>query len=209
MACFSKAHFYNLKLITVDNGAYVNAKDKYGLTPLHHTAIRGNESAMRSLLICDGIEKEPRDIQGSTPLHLTATYGQAVTARLLLLEGQANPRCVDREKRSPLHEACLEGNVEITKVLLEVSEKLFDFNFVRGMLKDRDEEGASPLLLAVGSGSEEIVQLLMKYNVNTNANNKQLMFPVHSAARTGDIKTLKLLIEVMKYCVHYNYILNH
>ena len=29
------------------NGADINAQDKYGMTPIHHTAIRGNQKALQ------------------------------------------------------------------------------------------------------------------------------------------------------------------
>ena len=109
----------------VDNGADVNAQDKYGMTPMHHTAIRGNRKALQRLLISPGIIKEPRDAQDSTPLHLAATYNQPSIAKILLNEGQANPRAIDKDLRTPLHEACQEGNVLVAKILLETAQDKF------------------------------------------------------------------------------------
>ena len=40
----------------VDNGADINAQDKYGMTPMHHTAIRGNRKALQRLLITPGMD---------------------------------------------------------------------------------------------------------------------------------------------------------
>ncbi len=40
------------------------------------------------------------------------------------------------------------------------------------MLKDRDEEGSTPLLLGVGSGKQEVVSILIDYNANVNSTNK-------------------------------------
>ena len=57
----------------VENGADLNAPDKYGMAPLHHSAMRGNKKAMQRLLNSPGIVLEPRDAQNSTPLHLAAT----------------------------------------------------------------------------------------------------------------------------------------
>jgi ankyrin repeat protein len=90
----------------VNNGADINAQDKYGMSPLHHSAMRGNKKAMLRLLSSPGIIKEPRDAQDSTPLHLAATYNQPSIARILLNEGNANPRSLDSDLRTPLHEAC-------------------------------------------------------------------------------------------------------
>ena len=95
----------------IENGADINAQDKYGMTALHHTAIRGNRKALQRLLSTPGIIKEPRDAQESTPLHLAATYNQPNIAKILLNEGNANPRAFDNDLRTPLHEACQEGNI--------------------------------------------------------------------------------------------------
>ena len=38
--------------------ARVNDKDKYGLTPLHYAAMRGNDEATVELLSCNGIDIE-------------------------------------------------------------------------------------------------------------------------------------------------------
>ena len=39
-------------------GANVNAKDKYGFSPLHYSALRGNNSETVELLRCHNIEIE-------------------------------------------------------------------------------------------------------------------------------------------------------
>ena len=40
--------------------ANVNAKDKYGFSPLHYSALRGNHSETVELLSCDNIDIEVR-----------------------------------------------------------------------------------------------------------------------------------------------------
>ena len=42
----------------IDNGADINARDKYKLTALHHAAIRGHVTAIQRLMMTPGIEKE-------------------------------------------------------------------------------------------------------------------------------------------------------
>ena len=39
-------------------GASVNAKDRYGFSPLHYAALRGNHSETVELLNCEGIDIE-------------------------------------------------------------------------------------------------------------------------------------------------------
>ena len=176
-------------------GADINAKDKYGMTSLHHCAIRGNHRVLQKLLRTPGIIKEPTDISGSTPLHLACTYNQIRIAKILITEGDANLRALDSDLRTPLHEACQEGNKEIAHLLLKKADEMFGSEFIRKMTSDKDDDGATPLLLGVGKGGTDIVKLLLDYKADPNQYNKEFNFPVHSAARTGDLETLELLLE--------------
>ena len=45
-------------LYMASNGARVNEADRYGLSPLHHAAMRGNDDAAKELLICPDIDIE-------------------------------------------------------------------------------------------------------------------------------------------------------
>ena len=98
--------------------------------------------------------------------------------------------------RTPLHEACEEGNTTVAKILLENAQNNFGESACMKMVEDRDDDGATPLLLGVGKGGTDIVNLLLKFNANPHQKNKENLYPVHSAARTGDLDTLKLLCEV-------------
>ena len=46
---------YEIVQLLLENGADINAQDKYGMTPMHHTAIRGNRKALQRLLITPGM----------------------------------------------------------------------------------------------------------------------------------------------------------
>lgn len=39
------------------------------------------------------------------------------------------------------------------------------------MLRDKDDEGSTPLLLGVGSGRKEIVRILLDHKANVNTTN--------------------------------------
>lgn len=42
-------------MFLVERGGDVNIRDNYGMTPLHYAASKGNITAVKELLQCDGI----------------------------------------------------------------------------------------------------------------------------------------------------------
>ena len=68
------------------DGADVNAKDKYGLTPLHHAAWQGRNEIVE-LLIANGADVNAKDVDGVTPLDRAIQLDQTETADLLRKHG--------------------------------------------------------------------------------------------------------------------------
>jgi serine/threonine protein kinase len=103
--------------IALKKGANPNAKDKYGLTPLHWAASLGHVEIVK-LLLERGANPNTKDNKGRTPLHEAASLGHVEIVKLLLKRG-ANPNTKDNYGSTPLHEAAQKGRVEIVRVLLE------------------------------------------------------------------------------------------
>ena len=67
-------------------GADVNAKDKYGWTPLHSAAFNGHKEIVE-LLIDNGADLDAKNILGVTPLHYAANQGHTEIVELLIAKG--------------------------------------------------------------------------------------------------------------------------
>ena len=193
---------------------------RYGLTPLHQSIIQGNLTAAGELLLNldnlkDGLE--PIDVQKCTPLHYCAMYDKERLTHILLQKG-ANRYALNIDKRTALHEACGVGSLPIVKLLLNMNKDDDEANTLNVMashleeeehisedMEDKmtaddinwkDEEGDTPLMMAIESGSKEIVELLLKLKADPNDPNEAETYPMHVAAKEGAVDIMELLIDV-------------
>ncbi|XP_071138004.1 transient receptor potential cation channel subfamily A member 1 homolog isoform X4 [Mytilus edulis] len=178
----------------IKSNAKINIEDRYGQTPLHYAAMRGNEIVAKELLALPGINLEAQDKQGMRPIHMAATHNQESICSMLL-EAGCELRCQDNEKLTPLHCATTEGTVEIVKVLFEAAESRGSWVSVADMLADRDCDYNTPLHLAVENGNYEVVKLCLQKKANLNTPADNYMYPLHLASKAGDVKSVKLLVD--------------
>eukprot|EP00094_Tigriopus_californicus_P006606 TCALIF_06362-PA protein Name:"Similar to trpa-1 Transient receptor potential cation channel subfamily A member 1 homolog (Caenorhabditis elegans)" AED:0.12 eAED:0.12 QI:8/0.6/0.31/0.93/1/1/16/267/1355 len=214
----------------VMKGAHINEKDKYGLTPLHYAAMRGNDEATIELIKCTNqIDIEVpisdlghisdifrdmgqcKDEQRLTPLHLACTYGQANTAKILLEHG-ANILSIGEKYQSALHKAAAIGNLELVEMLTAVAKATLNETDIEQakknrMLKDEDNDNNTPLLLAVESGSVDITRHLLDFGANVNHFNKARVYPLHLACTIGSLEIVKLLLhrQATINCINSSY----
>ncbi len=64
------------------------------------------------------------------------------------------------------------------------------------MLREVDVDSNTPLLLAVESGSVDIVQHLVELGADVNQCNKNRVYPLHLACTNGSLEIVKLLLHV-------------
>lgn len=74
----------------LENGAEINAADKYGATALHRAVSKANITIIEQLLGQPKINVNAMDCEGNTPLHICAEETKVDIAKLLLKHG-ANP----------------------------------------------------------------------------------------------------------------------
>eukprot|EP00817_Percolomonadidae_sp_ATCC50343_P006068 CAMPEP_0117426514 /NCGR_PEP_ID=MMETSP0758-20121206/6602_1 /TAXON_ID=63605 /ORGANISM="Percolomonas cosmopolitus, Strain AE-1 (ATCC 50343)" /LENGTH=172 /DNA_ID=CAMNT_0005211707 /DNA_START=520 /DNA_END=1035 /DNA_ORIENTATION=+ len=135
----------------------VNRKDKFNNTALYAACCHGN-TALVNLLIEHGAEVNTKNDDGYTPLYRVCKRGNLDMVNLLI-EHKANVNEKGNEDRTALLIACEEGHFKIIQRLLEEEA---DVNAVSKDMK------WSPLFMAIGQGSLEIVKLLVNYKANTN-----------------------------------------
>jgi len=141
-------------------GADVNAKNKYGSTPLHR-AIEAAHKEIAELLITNGADVNAKGEADATPLHYAATKEVAE----LLIEKGADVNAKDKYGRTPLLVAALNGHKEIAELLIT---KGADVNA-------KAEDGGTPLDVAIEFRHPQIADLLRKHGAKTSEELKALV----------------------------------
>lgn len=95
-------------------GASIDSKDEHGNSVLLISCALGHFEMVK-ILIEHGANANFNGVRNNTPLH-AASKGEIAS---YLLSNSANIESVDDTLKTPLHIACLEGNLELVKVLIE------------------------------------------------------------------------------------------
>ena len=160
----------------VKSGALINATDRFGHSPLHFTAFKGNAQILQFLLR-NGGNPDVKGRHNSTPLH-SAAWGRNVAALEVLLEEGADVNAKTDEGETPGMTASLRGEKDILEILFALSADPHA----------EDDHGTNLIDLAAAGGHSAIVNLLRKMGVK----NKN---PLHVAAGLGDVKKVKALLS--------------
>ena len=141
---------YRVARILIELGADIHMTSAGLNAPLHVAAETGHTSTSR-LLIKHKADILAHNAHGLTPLHLASQRGHLATVKMLIEEG-ADPESSNQALRTPCHLAAENGHCEVLKELLLHCP---DGGAVL------DEQGLSPLHLAVQGGYSNIITMLL------------------------------------------------
>ena len=142
----------------------VNAKNRYGSTPLHllmgnYDLTSAEKSKLLTPLLQFGADIHMKDIYGDTPAHYATNRGDINSIAELI---QAGFKISTKGARGDtvLHRA-IRVNKRALKLLLDLEEG-------RSIINIRNKKGATPLHLAVKQCNRDKVELLLKYGANSD-----------------------------------------
>ncbi|KAK0105720.1 hypothetical protein ONS95_004242 [Cadophora gregata] len=164
-------------------GAFNNATDIHGSTPLHFAASFGNQ-IIAEILLKNGANIDAIDDQGGTPLHEAAYRGHSEIVKLLIEHG-ADIHLRDETGLTALHLSAQEGHCGILEVLLKHKAKP----------QATDLEGSTPLHRAAAMGFTSIVRVFLQVVVGVDVIHGLGRTAFHSAARWGRKDCMRLLLE--------------
>lgn len=148
---FAKAAKFN-DLATVKSlvskGVNPNATDAKGELMLNLAIRDKSENVITYLLANKSTDVDISNNFGETPLMIASIEGNLPLVKILVLQNKAQ---IDHIGWTPLHYACAKGQLEIAQFLL-----------ANGAIVDSLSPGnTTPLMMAVQSGNETLVKLLL------------------------------------------------
>ncbi|XP_043469266.1 ankyrin-1-like [Leptopilina heterotoma] len=185
-------------------GVNINATYQHGLTALHFTALRKNNSncsfddsskdydsnfdsisgEIAKFLLSKGANVNSETKNGVTVLHAASHYGLAkVVEAILEYNGNVNSRL--KNGITPLHLSAQRGNVEICEMLLL---KGADINAKHDDLK-------SALHIASEEGHKEICKILLEYGAEIDSTMRGDITPLHISVKKGNEEIIKILLN--------------
>jgi len=183
----------------VKKGCEIDANDDDEQTALHKAAMFGHAETVK-VLIDNGADFNKRDSSGNTPLHAAIINGGDVKVIELLI-AKANP-CVNNNRgQNALHVAVKYHKIDAIKLIL-------NHPLISEIFADPDDEGYTPLLLAVSLGHFDTTEELLNrkdLGIDITATTKKGKSIIHLAAIIHNANLLAHILEIP----HALYLINN
>lgn len=142
----------------LSKGANPNSVDANG-NPMLILAIKDNSANVIDLLINDPkIDVDLSNKSGETPLMIASIQGNLPLVKTLVLKKKA---MVDHIGWTPLHYACTKGHLEVAQFLIANGATVDSLSL----------NNTTPLMMAVQSGNEQLVKLLLDQGADLQLRN--------------------------------------
>lgn len=159
-------------------------KDDLGMTKLHH-AVQAGDLGLVESLIQSGASVNFGDENGQTPLHYTTGRGFIECMEVLVKHG-ADLHIMDNSGFSPFLWAVVAGQEGATAGPL----------FMDADANSSSADGKSALSWAASLGWSPIAKLLVEHSASiSDTRNTQQTLPLEEAAASGNLATVRLLLE--------------
>ncbi|TMW67635.1 hypothetical protein Poli38472_011255 [Pythium oligandrum] len=166
----------------IDHGAWHEAADDHGITPLLLCAGLGQTEATEMLLERVA-NTEARSSGGMNAAQLAVEGNHFKTLRVLLASRGFNSRANTTDTLHLLHACAGRGLVDCLRVLVEHLEV---YTIQEDQFNARDDDGYTPLIYAISNSNIDAVQCLLEHGASPDIKDYFGRAPLHFAVSVGD-----------------------
>ncbi|XP_065208838.1 uncharacterized protein LOC135837476 [Planococcus citri] len=135
----------------------------------------------------NGADINGRNIDSWTALHYAAAGPSLEAMRFILNQNSdLSAEVKNTDGQSPLHIAAARGQKHIAEFLLAE---------VHVPVDDRDKNNRTPLHMAAKNGHKDVVNVLLKFNADTNCKDRHSHSPLHYATQYNHIDVVQILLK--------------
>ncbi|KAL4093780.1 hypothetical protein PRIC1_011210 [Phytophthora ramorum] len=180
----------------IEHGAWHEAPDNEGFTPLLLCASLGQSEAV-DMLLNHGADTEARTSGSSlNALQLAVEGNYAATLKVLLESGSFDGGESGRITTFLVHACAGRGLVDCVRVLVaHIRQRLEVFDY--DALNLCDAEGYTPLIYAVSNGYVDVAECLLAADAGPDVKDFFGRSPLHFALISGDAATREALVNLL------------
>ncbi len=180
--------------LLLDDSADPNSRNEKGDTPLHFLArtCYPEISEMVQLLLEKGADPNLKNEEGEAPLHTAAFSENVIMVSILLESEKTNVNLPAECGWTPLFFAIECEDAGTTERIEEIRTALLQHG---ASLNYQDENGNTPLHIAVWMNELEAIEIFIKFGAEVNRQNKEGKTPLHIAVEERAIDIVKDLID--------------
>jgi ankyrin repeat protein len=204
-------------------------KIQFGISPLYRAAKEGNLNAVTKLLNKKDIEVNKLNYHGNTALYVAAQYGQAAVVEKLLAVPRIDANQKNLDGLNPLLIAATNEHALVMKALLKVPgidvsikdsngnnallyvtedgnlELAAEFVKVPGIINLPDNDGYTPLMIAVNQRNLAMVELLLNAaDIDVNIPDAKGDTAIMDATKLEEREIVKKLLTVTDIDVNHS-----
>ena len=181
--------------LLVSMGSHTERVNNEGSNALIEASQNNRVNIVKYLINYTKIDLNHQDVEGCTALISAIGWLDKETVSILLDSSEIDPNLSDNKGESPLHYLCdkngrteqeVELSLEIIKILIEKKDSI--------NLNSQNNEGATPLLEAVASENDRVVEYLVQLkDVNKYIPSHDGATPIEEATIRGYANILRML----------------